>query len=406
MSSLARQADGNRRLAGVGLALAGVLLVGANLRPALTSVGPVIDDIQVSASISSAEASLLITLPLICFAASSTFAPRLAAHIPVRVLLAASLLALSIGIVLRSIPENSLLWIGSVVIGVAIGIVNVLLPVLVKAEFPERIGSVTGLYSAVQGGVAALASGLAVPIAGRDGDDWRLAIGFWAGLALIGFAVLVAQHGRLALAGPTDVPPPRHRGFFWRSLLAWQVTFFMACTSIVFYAFVAWLPAIAQEEGFSDGAGGLQLFVLQMAAIFASLAAAALIERRPTQSRLGVTIAVLHVISVLGLLTAPDLAFLWAALAGLGAGAGIVLALSLFGLRTRNERDAASLSGMTQCIAYSIAAMGPLLLGILHDSTGSWTAPLLVLLAVGLVQLPLAHLAGRPLFVADGAASP
>ncbi|MGD9572432.1 MAG: MFS transporter [Thermoleophilia bacterium] len=392
-----------RRLAGGGLALIGVLLVAANLRPSITSVGPVIGDIEATTGISTAEASLLVSLPVVCFAITSPIAPRLAGRFRMRTLLAVSLLALAAGIVLRSVPVDAFLWVGSVLIGAPIGLMNVLLPALVKRDFPDRIGRVTGLYAGVMTGVAALASGIAVPIAGEEQEGWRLAIGVWAGLALIGAAFLlflVRSHPNVHVHEHREHLPTG--GFFWRSPLAWQATGFMSASCAGFYAFIAWWPSITQEDGFSDSAAGLQLFALQGVAVVSSLAGASLIQRGVSQPAIGVGVGLLNVVALAGMLLLPDLAFAWAVLAGVAAGAMMVFALSLFGLRTRDGDDAASLSGMGQTVGYAIGAVFPFLLGALEDVTGSWTVPLLVLLGVAVVQAGFGRLAGRDRYVTRG----
>lgn len=379
-----------------GLLLAGILLIAVNLRAAITSVGPVISDIRTDLDIGGATASVLVSLPLVAFAVVSPLAPALARRIGVERALGAALAVLAVATVVRSLPSTWALWTGTAGLGIAIAVVNVLLPSLVKREYPDRIGQVTGLYSSVQGAAAALASGFAVPLAGTSQHGWRLALGIWAGLALIALAVFLPQLGRRTVPQTTSAAgtPVRHRSP-WGSVLGWQVTLFMGTQSTVYYTLITWWPSVEQAHGTSAAASGWHLFALQVAGLLANLATARLIPRRTDQRLLIGGAAVLVAAGIAGQLAFPAASLLWIVLAGAGGGANIVLALSLFGLRTRDHHQAAALSGMAQSVGYALAAAGPILLGALHDATGSWTAPLVVLLGVIAVQAAAGVPAGR-----------
>lgn len=381
------------------LLLVGVLLMGANLRAGITSVGPVLDDVRADLDLSSPTASALISVPLVAFAVISPFAPAVARSLGVERVLGGSLALLAISIVIRSAPFGApALWIGTAGLGVAVAFLNVVLPVLVKRDHPDRVGRLTGLYSAMSSTGAALGAGLAVPIAGTAQDGWRLSLGIWAGLALIGLAVFLPRMIRRAPAPApatgqdTGQAPARP---VWRTAMAWQITAFMGLQSTVYYTLITFLPSIEQAVGTGPAAAGWHQFVMQIVSIVGSLAAAALIHRLPDQRPLAVAYSVLCATGVGGFLLAPTLAVLWSVSIGLGIGGGIVFALSLFGLRSSNHHQAGALSGMAQCLGYLLAAAGPVLIGALHDAVGSWTPPLLVLLALLLGTLVSGVLAGR-----------
>ncbi|WP_029145001.1 CynX/NimT family MFS transporter [Microbacterium luticocti] len=393
-----------------GLMLAGVLLLAANLRAGITSVGPVMADIRTDLGIGGAAASFLVALPVIGFAVISPVAPTIARRIGLEWSLAGSLLVLAAAIVLRSVPLPGAIWAGTGILGAAIAMINVLLPALVKREYPTRVGPMTGIYSALQSGVAAVAAGLAVPIAGASAAGWRLSLGVWAALALIGFAVFLpalrARHTsaqRAADAGAvadSDAPAdPAHIGTMWSSPLAWTVTLYLGLQSTIYYTAITWWPAIEQHDGLSPAAAGWHQFVFQTLGIAGSLSAAALLHRLRAQSALAAVAAVLAFAGIGGQLLLPGWGIVWVILLGASGGASITLALSLFGLRTRNHLHAASLSGMAQSVGYLLAAFGPILVGILHDATGSWDGPLLALLIVTVGILVFGILAGRPRFV-------
>lgn len=378
--------------------LAGLLLVAGNLRTAITAVGPVLPAIEASYGLPATTASVLVSLPLIAFAGVSPFAPRLARALGLERAIGLALAVLVVGLVVRSVPPVALLWIGTALIGVAIAVLNVVLPALVKRDFPARIGQVTGAYSAVQSSFAAIAAGVAVPVAGMSDLGWRLPLGMWAGLALLTLGVLAPQLRRQTGQNPgAAAAAPAVRGRSpWGSAIAWQVTGFMGLQSVVFYVFVTWLPAIEHSAGISEAAAGVHSFVLNAVAIGGSLLSSALIPRLRNQWLISVGGPILAVVATVGILLAPEWSALWAGVLGVSGGANIVLALSLFGLRTTHHADAAAMSGMAQCVGYLVAAAGPIVVGAVHDASGSWTLPLLIV--VFAVEVPLVvfgYLAGR-----------
>ena len=396
------------------LVLAGLLLVAGNLRAAITTVGPVLTSIVHDLGLSSLEASALVSIPLVAFALVSPFAPGMARRIGLERTIGLSLLTLAFGLVVRSTPPVALLWAGTVLIGLSIAVLNVLLPALVKRDFPQRIGQITGVYSAVQSIFAAIAAGVAVPIAGAAAIGWRLPLGMWAGLALIALGVLAPQLRRRTTAPirqgeSADPASPASPGMPvrpaataspvsrspWGSLLAWQVTVFMGLQSVVFYVLITWLPAIETSAGIGEAAAGGHQFLLNACGILGSLACSALIARLRDQRILGVLIPATMLVGTAGILLAPQAAALWACIAGFAGGASIVLALSFFGLRTEHHSQAASLSGMAQCIGYLLAAAGPVAVGALYDATGSWAPALIALIAVELVLMCFGYLSGR-----------
>jgi CP family cyanate transporter-like MFS transporter len=390
------------RTARKGLLIVGILLIAANLRAGITSVGPLLGEIRADLGLSAVAASALISLPLVAFAVFSPFAPALAAKLGMERTLGLSLLVLMLGIVTRSLPWAPALWIGTVALGLAIAAINVVLPSLLKRDFPRDVGRFTGIYSSVQSAAAATASGIAVPLAGASGGEgWRIALGVWAGLALIALAVFLPQLRNRTLprhttAAALDPHPEQYRSP-WRTSLGWQVTVLMGMQSTVFYAVLAWWPSIEESHGLSAEAAGWHQFILQICAIAGSLSTAAILHRwRQDQRAIAVGGTVLVAIGVSGELLFPGIPVLWVVLIGMGAGSLIVLALSLFGLRTRHHGQAAALSGMAQSIGYLLAATGPILIGALHDATSDWTAPLQVLLGVLVIQLVAGYLAGRP----------
>ncbi|MBB1160269.1 CynX/NimT family MFS transporter [Amycolatopsis dendrobii] len=375
------------------LVLAGVLLIAMNLRAAITSLNPVLGLVQADQGLSSIAASVLVSVPLIAFAGCSPIAPKVAAKLGLERMLGAAVLLLAVGILLRSTPPQLLLWTGTALLGVAIAILNVLLPALVKRDFPARIGPVTGTYTAVQSGVAAIAAGVAVPLAGQEAGGWRLSLGVWAGLALVALGVFLPQSRRSGAA-----PLVRTAGVVrpWTSWLAWQVTVFMGLQSLAFYVLVTWLSSIEHAAGISSMAAGFHQLLFNLSGLAGSLVCSMVIHRLPDQRPVAIAGSLLLTVALTGLLVAPGVAVLWAVFAGLAGGSTLALALSLFGLRTRNYADAGALSGMAQSAGYTLAALGPVVIGAVHDAASSWTPALGVLIGLALVQTVFGGLASRP----------
>lgn len=377
------------------LLVVGILLLATNLRAALTSVGPLLSDIRLDIGLSATEAGVLTALPLVCFAAFSPLAPLAARRLGLEWTLWLGLLVLTAGILSRSLVTGAGVWIGTVLIGASIAAFNVLLPSLVKRDFPDRVAQLSGGYSATQSVVAAVASGVAVPIAGAEPGGWRLALGCWAGLSLLAAVVWLP---RLRTRAAGVAPPVAVAGSYrspWTSAIGWQVTAFMGLQSLVFYVIVAWLPSIEHDNGVATSVAGWHLFAYLISAVVANLLAPVIMRRLPDQRLAGLLAGGLIGVGVAGLLWAPPITVLWVLCAGFGAGLSLVLCLSLFSLRSVNFGQAAALSGMAQSIGYAMAACGPILIGWLRDLSGSWALPLSVLLCLVAALCVVAQLAGR-----------
>lgn len=389
-------ADSGARTARQVLLIAGILLVAANLRGALTSVGPLLEMIRREQGLTAGQAGLLSALPLLTFAVFSPQVPKLARRVGMERLLWFALAVLAGGILLRSLPVPGLLWFGTVLLGMAIAVGNVLLPALLKRDFPDRVAPMTSMYSVTMGVVGAVVSGFAVPLAGALPGGWRTALGYLAGLALIAFAVWAPQAGGRA---KPDVLPVRAGRTPWRSGLAWQVTGYMGLQSFGFYIVLAWFPAIMTSNGISEENSGWLLLVLQVLGVTMSAVIPLVANKMADQRLLAGAGSLLSLSGYLGMLLAPGLALLWAVIVGLASGVCFVLALLFFTLRAADSFGAAALSGMAQSIGYLFAATGPVLFGALHDMTGGWALPMIVLMVAAFAQACLGLGAGRDLTV-------
>lgn len=353
------------------LLLLGLVLVALNLRPALSSMAPVLSQVSAGLGLSAAQAGLLTTLPVLCLGLFAPLAPVLARRLGSERVILAILLTLALGIVVRSTLGATGVFIGSVMAGASIGIIGVLLPGIVKRDFPQHAGTLTGVYTMALCLGAAMAAGATVPLSEYLNDSWALGLGFWMVPALLAMLVWLPQarkgHGQHKVAY-------RVRGL-WRDPLAWQVTLYMGLQSSLAYIVFGWLPSILIGRGLTPTEAGLVLSGSVIVQLLSSLAAPWLATRGKDQ-RLAIVIVMLVTLAGLfGCLYAP-LGGLWgwAVLLGLGQGGTFALALTLIVLRSKDAHVAANLSSMAQGVGYTLASMGPFAVGVVHDLTGGWAA--------------------------------
>lgn len=369
----------------------GIMLVAANLRPAVVSVSPLIDEISDSVGFSSSTAGLLTTLPVLFFGISAPFAPRLAHRYGIERTIFGSLVVLLAGIALRLITSAAALFAGSVLIGIGIGICNVVLPALIKRDFAHRSGLMTGLYSMTLSGGAAVAAGLVVPVDDALGGDWRLSLAVWGLLAVVAMVQWLPQ-----LRKVHRVPATRPSTRIWRDRTAWAITVYMGAQSLIFYTFGAWLPKfLTDEAGMSSGAAGGVLALGQTVGLICSLLAPIIAGRFVDQRAFTLGALAVCVLGFVGLLTVGGWWVLWAGMIMAGPGCGIGLALLFMVLRSNSTVQAGQVSGMAQSVGYGLAAIGPILIGAVHDSTGSWTVAMAVLVCFAIPQGAAALRAAR-----------
>ena len=371
-----------------------LLLTAANLRAPITVIGPVLQDIRQTFGLSVGEAGLFNFIPLMLFALLAPLAAWLGNRVGLERSLWGALCLITAGSLLRWQPAEAALWSGTLLLSAGIAAANVLLPPLIKRDFTAHTAKYIGLYAATMSITASLASGIAVPLSQLSAAGWRLSLVVWALPGLIALLVwLPLLRQRRSTVAPADAPVAyRHP---WRTAGGWQIALFMALQSLAFYTLIDWFTLFAQDNGFSQAHAGWLLFWYQAIAIVANLGCMVALKR-VKDARLTAFIASSGIfLGMLGLLLNPQWAVIWLTLAGLGAGASLVLCLSLFNLRAIHHRQASQLSGMAQCVGYALAALGPLFFGVLHEQSGNWTLPFSVLAMLSLLQMLLAPLAAQ-----------
>ncbi|GAB2798013.1 CynX/NimT family MFS transporter [Halomonas shantousis] len=371
-----------------------MILVALNLRPALSSLAPMLLRIQQSTGLSELAIGALTTLPVLCLGLFAPMAPRLTQRLGAERTLSLALLLLGVALLVRASADPWRLYLGTLMAGAAIGIAGTLLPALVKRELPDQADLLTGVYTMALCLGAALAAGFSVPIADAFGD-WRIGLGIWA---LLAFVALLVWYWRMPHPWPettssTSQLVPVKLG---RSSLAWHVTLFMGSQSSLAYIVFGWLPVLLQRRGLSEAESGWLLAISLMAQLVTALGAPWL-ARLGNDQRPAIWLMLFATgTGLLSLLLAP-LEWRWASavLLGLGQGGSFSMALSLIVLRTANSRLAGELSGMAQGFGYCLAALGPLAVGVLLHYTDSLNVMAMLFATIIVVSAFFGGLAGR-----------
>ncbi len=387
------------------LVLLAIVLVALNLRPAVTSLGTLLDQIHASLHLSGLLAGILTTLPVLCFATFGALTPRLARRFGPHRVLAVATGVLTAGLLARAVTDTTWVFVGTSAFALAgIACANILLPVLVKQHFPARVGLMTGVYTMALTLGSSLAAAATVPLAHALGG-WHVGLGIWAAAAAVAFVPWVLLHRRDA--GPADgadagaVPAVRPS----RTSVGWALALYFGAQSLNAYVIMGWLPQLFRDAGFSAGTAGLMVAAIMAFGIPVALIMPTLAARRPDQRWIVFALTACYLIGYAGLLVAPRAgAWAWVVALALGQGA-FPLALALIGLRSRTAAGTVALSAFAQSAGYLFAAAGPLLVGVLYTSTGGWTLPLLVLIGVIVLQGVVGTVAARPRYLEDGGRS-
>ncbi|WP_170323693.1 CynX/NimT family MFS transporter [Cryptosporangium phraense] len=379
---------------------AAIALVAANLRPALASVGPVLSDIRTDLGLSGAGASVLTALPVVFLGVMAAAAPALSRRWGSERVIAIAMAVIAVTLALRVTDGRTALFGGTLLAAGAIAVSNVLIPALIKRDFPDHAGQMTGVYTMALSGFAAVAAGVTVPLSNATDAGWRGGLGFWALPALVAFVVWTALVWVPGRRRWPDAPPPRAGASLLREPLAWQITLYFGLQSLSFYSILSWLPSIYRDAGYDPATAGLLLSISAFVQIPVSLVLPTFAARSADQRWYTLACTVVTGLGLAGILVAPTGApYLWVVIVGIGQGGSFGVALLLFALRTRTTATTARLSAQAQTVGYLLAAAGPLLVGAVHDVTHSWSAPIGLLLVLAVPQMAFGLLAGARRFV-------
>ncbi len=397
--------------------LVGVVALAFNMRAAITSLPPLFPELAASLRMSSAALSVLAALPVLCFGVFSGAGAPLSRRFGEERVLGAALVTLAAGLALRGAFPGAMLYPGTALAALAVALLNVLLPSLVKRRNPERAGLFLGIYLLALSAGSILASLIAIPVYQASGGSVPLAMGLWA-LPALGAAVAWLPQLRFrtrppgrpdagsrgpASSGPGRPASPGARGRsrpIYRHALAWQVTGFMGLQSLTFYATLSWLPTMFRDRGASPGEAGTLLALTGFGGAITALVIPVLAHRSRDQRLLTTLSVAASAAGLAGAWFAPlGSAVAWVLLLGLGQGAALGLAIFFTMARAPDPATAASLSSFTQSVGYLVATTGPLLVGFLHSATAGWTIPVAVLLVITGLQCTAGWPAARDLTV-------
>ncbi|MCL1633909.1 MFS transporter [Luteimonas sp. SX5] len=409
-------AAASRSWNGRALVLFGIALAAFNLRTAVTSLTPLLDDLGRLFGFGATMTGVFGMLPSAAFATFGVITPAIAHRIGLERSALLSMALAAAGLVLRSAADGTgVLLIGSVVALAGMGMGNVVLPPLVKRYFPDRIGAVSTLYITVLQFGTILPALVAVPLAAEAG--WRMSLGVWslvavaAALPWIGVLLierrkdspLARSHDRAVTAedeAPELAAPPA-RGRAWRSSIAWGMALMFGMTSLITYSMFTWLPKLLVEAGATPGFGGTMVALFSTLGLISALLMPAIAVRVKNPFPIVLACAACHVAAFAGLLFAPMAApVLWVALLGLGPST-FPLSLTLINLRTRTPAGSAAMSGFMQGLGYAVSCIGPLLFGVLHEATHGWLWPFAMLAVAVAVLIVGGWLACRPRMLED-----
>jgi len=373
-----------------------LLLIAFNLRPLFPSLSVLLPEVSQALGISGAVAGYLTTLPVLCLGLFAPFAPGLADRFGVERVLLSVLVLIGLGTALRATDTVTALFIGSAIAGAGIAMGNVLLPSVVKRDFPDRVALMTGLFTMALCGGAAAAAAFSIPLA-HAADSWRFGLAIWAVPAfVIGMLWLPYSLRSGGLASARKLPNIR----LWHDGLAWQVSCFMGLQSALAYCVLGWMAPILRWRGLDGATAGYYVSASVMVQVVTCLLIPPLAARFRSQSLINAGLALLAAAALLGLLVAPlNMLPALAVLQGVGQGGLFAIAMTVIILRSPDPRVAARLSGMSQAIGYVLAAFGPMLVGMLHSATGSYAATGWLFAGIGLAAMVSGWGAGRPLLV-------
>jgi CP family cyanate transporter-like MFS transporter len=371
------------------LLLVGIFLVALNLRAAIASLPPEIETIRHALGLNGVAAGMLTALPVVCMGLFAPVAQRVGHRIGNEMTTALAVATIGVGTFLRLAGANvGLLYLGTFLAGIGIAVAGTLLPALVKEYFASRAGLVTGIYTFALMGGAAAAAGFSVPLADALGS-WQRSLASWTVLAIASLAIWLPVMMRVH-SGVSDVTTSRPP-MPLRSARAWRVTAYIAANSIVFYSLLAWLaPTFQVDHGWSAGRAGLLLAVFSFVQAPTALLVSALRDRMSDRRPLYYLMVGSTLIGLVALMLVPTtMPWLFAVILGAGSGGGFALGLVLLVDQAQDTAQSASLSAMAFLVSYSVAAIGPVLLGGLRDVTGSFQASFAILAAVSAAQLVL-----------------
>lgn len=389
------------------LVVVGIVLAALNLRPAITSLGALLEEARTGLHMSGSVAGLLTSVPPLCFAVFGIAAPRLARRFGPAAVVCAGMAAIATGLVIRPFAGGTASFLAASALALmGIALSNVLMPVIVKRYFPDRVGSMTGLYSMALALGTSVAAAATVPITGALGGSWRAGLAVWAVLAVVAVLPWLGllrdrQPADRAAPTPADSDPDAAPTRITRSPTAWALACFFGLQATGAYITMGWMPQIFRDAGVSPGTAGVLLAVTMVMGVPLAFVIPRLASRLKQQGPIAAGLGLCGLTGYLGLQLAPAAgAWAWAVLLGI-SNCSFPLALTMIGMRSRTGAGVVRLSAFVQSTGYLISIPGPLLVGVLYQHSGGWGLPLGLMAALLVPQIAVGLLAGRDRTIED-----
>ena len=364
-----------------GLTALGVVLLAFNLRIATSEIPPVLPDLPIG----DVGRSVLATIPVLCFSLAAFAGPLVRSRLGEERALFVMASALLIGIVLRPVGPVWVLFAGTVLCGVAVALMNVMMPGIVRRRFPRRVNEMTAAYTMALSTGAGLAAGLTIPIRTALGGSLPWALAIWALPAAVALGLWIPQ---LSWSRPVYTQTRGVAIALLRNRLAWLITLYFGLQSMVFYILLSWLPAIYRGKGSDPSTAGAVLGVVVAVGVVGNLAAPIMASRLRDVGLAMWATSGLTIVGLAGVLAAPtQTALVWACFIGVGTGGAFSIALLLLASGVRDAASAARLSSMALGLGYLLAAPGPFLAGLIHAASQSWQLPLVLTIGAAAIQL-------------------
>ncbi|MGW0184751.1 CynX/NimT family MFS transporter [Streptomyces sp. NPDC003362] len=398
----------------VRLVVVGIMLSALNLRPAITSLGALLEEVRDGLGMSGSVAGLLTSVPPLCFAVFGVMAPRLARRFGPAAVVCAGMAAIAAGLLIRPFTGGTPGFLAASALALmGIAVSNVLMPVIVKRWFPDRVGSMTGAYSMALALGTSTAAAVTVPVTDALGGDWQAGLAVWAALAaaaVLPWLPVLRDRGAASGAGqadpaaaPGEAQAPALR--ITRSRTAWALAAFFGLQATAAYITMGWMAQIFRDAGVPAGTAGLLLAVTMVMGVPLAFVIPRLATRLPHQGPIVLALGVCGLAGYAGLYLAPaGGAWAWAVLLGV-SNCAFPLALTMVGMRARSGPGVAQLSAFAQSTGYLISIPGPLLVGVLYQHSGGWGLPIALMIALMVPQMAVGWLAGRDRTVEDEAAA-
>jgi CP family cyanate transporter-like MFS transporter len=380
-----------------GFLITGIVLIAVNLRTSIASVGPLIPFIRTDLELSNGLAGFLTTLPLLTFATFSLLTPAIAKRMGMGRAIFLAMILLAFGMILRVLGGIELLLLGTGITGIGIVIANVLLIPLIKVRLPQKLGLMTALMATIMSLFAAIAAGLSVPLAVDLDLGWRGSLASWSVFILIAVLLWIPQIRRPKAGLDSNQSPAKN---VWKSKLAWHITLFMGCQSVMYFTLTAWLPDMLISRGWSPVEAGVVSAVTQLLGLIGSYFSPPILIRQKQQSTFTLIVGIMYLFGFTGLFFHYEwLTYLSLSIIGIGMGSSLSIGYTLISLRTAEDATTAKLSAMVQSSGYYLAALGPMLFGISLDLFDNWNFLIFFMLFFTVQFIYFGMIAGRDLKV-------